>query len=148
MNSFGDAVDVLLALMVLRTCTEVEGGIPNGLKTQMLFNIVIDFIVGLVPFVGDIADAIYKCNTRNAVLLENYLRKQNEKRRKKGQQAIPDPSLPDEFDKYDEGSREPSPSGRTNTRDTNPEAGGSGERGWTGGRRQGDLEQGIVPRDH
>ena len=37
-------------------------------------NIIIDFFIGLIPFAGDLADALYKCNTRNAVLLEKYLR--------------------------------------------------------------------------
>ncbi len=45
-----------MAMMVLRTCQQVEGGLPNEVKAKMLFNIVLDFGVGLVPFLGDIAD--------------------------------------------------------------------------------------------
>ncbi|CAJ2645489.1 unnamed protein product [Trifolium pratense] len=40
----------------------------------MLINIILDFGVGLVPFLGDIADAIFRANTRNAILLEQHLR--------------------------------------------------------------------------
>ena len=65
--------------MVVATCTKVEGGLPNGIKMQMLFNIALDFAIGLIPFVGDLADALYKANTRNAVLLEKHLREKGRK---------------------------------------------------------------------
>ena len=54
--SIGDVIDAFMAMMVLRTCQQVEGGLPNEVKAKMLFNIVLDFGVGLVPFLGDIAD--------------------------------------------------------------------------------------------
>ena len=41
----------------------------------MLVNIAADFLVGLIPFIGDLADAAFKCNTRNLRLLENVLDK-------------------------------------------------------------------------
>ncbi|PGG96742.1 hypothetical protein AJ79_09470 [Helicocarpus griseus UAMH5409] len=72
--AFGDVVDVLLALMVVSTCSKIDGGLPSAIQMRMLFNIVFDFFVGLIPFVGDLADAMYKCNSRNAVLLEKVLR--------------------------------------------------------------------------
>ena len=161
--------------MVMRSCAEIEGGLPARLKSQMLINIVLDFFVGLIPFIGDIADAIYKCNTRNAILLENHLRKENEKRAKSGNRpALTDPSLPDEFDKSEEDlpgsggqprrSPERSPSRRTETRDrdaprnpNHPKTHKSSrpsrersrdDRGWTGRAREGDLEMGTVPRGH
>lgn len=33
----------------------------------------VDLVGGFIPFFGDIFDAIYKANTRNAWLLEDYL---------------------------------------------------------------------------
>ena len=44
----------------------------------MLRNMLIDFLGGLLPVVGDAFDAIYKANTRNTELLRNYLEKQLE----------------------------------------------------------------------
>ena len=41
----------------------------------MLLNIIMDFTVGLIPFLGDLADAAFKCNTRNVRLLEETLDK-------------------------------------------------------------------------
>lgn len=79
--SIGDAIDALMALMVVRTCGKIEGGLPSTLRMRMLFNIMLDFGIGLVPFVGDIADALYRANTRNAWLLEVYLQKKAEAER-------------------------------------------------------------------
>ncbi len=65
----------------------------------MVLNMAIDFGIGLVPFIGDIADAVYKCNTRNVILLEKVLRERGAKRIKGTPHAnIADPSLPDEYD--------------------------------------------------
>ncbi|KAK2744381.1 hypothetical protein FQN57_004276 [Myotisia sp. PD_48] len=72
-RAFGDVIDTLLALMVVTSCNKIEGNLPTGLLMHMVFNVFLDFIIGLVPFVGDLADAMYKCNTRNAILLERYL---------------------------------------------------------------------------
>lgn len=95
----GDFVDLLLALMVYRTCCSVEPELSASVKMRMQMNMAIDFAIGLVPFIGDIADAVYKCNTRNVVLLEKELRERGQKRVKGTPQAnVADPSLPDEFD--------------------------------------------------
>jgi len=73
--AFGDAVGLLLALGVFRKCCQIEGGLDQIIKLRMLLNILADFLVGLVPFVGDLVDAAFKCNTRNLRLLENVLDK-------------------------------------------------------------------------
>lgn len=71
----GDVVGMLLALMVFRKCCQIEGGLDGGTKLKMLFFIAFDFGIGLIPFVGDLADAAYKCNTKNARELERVLDK-------------------------------------------------------------------------
>ena len=62
-----------MAIMVFRTCKAVDGDLPSILQLQMVSNIAVDFLVGLIPFLGDIADAMFRCNTRNLVLLEKHL---------------------------------------------------------------------------
>jgi hypothetical protein len=95
----GDVLDMLLCLMVYRTICSVEPKLDSGIKMKMKFNIIIDFLIGIVPFVGDIADAAYKCNTKNVILFEEELRKRGKKRLKgTPQEAMTDPSLADEFD--------------------------------------------------
>ncbi|KAJ5636130.1 uncharacterized protein N7484_009443 [Penicillium longicatenatum] len=91
---------------------ELKGGLPSRLRYMMLVNVIIDFVIGLVPFIGDIADAVYKCNTRNAVLLEKHLRDKGAKalsrqnsstRRSERRVQEVDHSLPDEYDKQESG---------------------------------------------
>lgn len=95
----GDVIDLVMAYMVVKTCEQVQPPLPASLRSRMQLNLAIDFLIGLVPFIGDLADAVYKCNTRNAVLLENELRKRGEQRiRASGQQPQIDPTLPENFD--------------------------------------------------
>jgi hypothetical protein len=71
----GDGVDALLAIrliFLMRSCT---GGLPNMVIAWMVVNIIVDFAVGLVPFVGDLADAAIKCNSKNVRLFEEHLDK-------------------------------------------------------------------------
>jgi hypothetical protein len=71
----GDAIGVAMAYLVMNKCAKVDGGLPSSIRVRMLLNIIIDFCVGLVPFLGDIADAAFKCNTKNVALLEQHLDK-------------------------------------------------------------------------
>lgn len=48
--------------------------IPDWLLHRMLLNNAVSAVVGFVPFVGDIVIAAFKANSRNAALLEEYLR--------------------------------------------------------------------------
>ncbi|KAL4904826.1 hypothetical protein BDW74DRAFT_22305 [Aspergillus multicolor] len=136
----GDAADAALAMMVLKTCEGIDGGLPARLRTQMTINIIIDFLIGLVPFVGDIADAAYKCNTRNAIALEKYLREKGARNITRQEQTSIDPSLPDEFDRYDSEAHA--------TRGKEPQRSKSrkGQHGRSA-RREDDLETGIAGND-
>jgi uncharacterized membrane protein YgcG len=78
--------------MVIRTAAQAN--LPVTVLAHMLFNVGLDFLLGLVPFLGDLADMAYKANTRNAVVLENYLRERGrENLRKAGLPQQADPSL-------------------------------------------------------
>lgn len=140
-----------LAMMVVNTCGEIEGGLPSRLRMMMLINVIIDFVIGLVPFIGDIADAVYKCNSRNAVILEKHLRE-------KGSKALPkqtkrqdtgaiDMSLPDEFDKNEHGVVDNRSGVEMSTRPQPARQPGENrtEAGWFGGSNQRveDLERGV-----
>lgn len=59
--------------MLIGTCRHIEGGLPTNVKLKMYVNVIFDFIIGLVPLVGDFADALFRANVRNAILLEEYL---------------------------------------------------------------------------
>ena len=55
-----------------------RAGASGAVKLRMVRNMLIDFVGGLLPVVGDAFDAIYKANTRNTRLLKNYLEQQLE----------------------------------------------------------------------
>lgn len=69
----GDVLCLLLALQVVRKADQIEGGLPAQLRLKMMFNVTCDFLIGLVPLVGDFINIMYKCNLRNFVMLEKYL---------------------------------------------------------------------------
>lgn len=63
---------VFLALMVIRMASEF--GLPASVKLRMLCNVAFDFLIGLVPVIGDLLDIGFKANSRNAALLDRHLR--------------------------------------------------------------------------
>lgn len=52
-----------------------KAGVPWHMKIRMAWNIFIDWLIGIIPFLGDIFDIGFKANTRNVALLEKYLGK-------------------------------------------------------------------------
>ncbi len=66
----GDVVGVLLSLYLIWIAYQLR--LPQKKIVQMLVNIGIDFLVGLVPFVGAIADIFYKANLMNLKILKEY----------------------------------------------------------------------------
>jgi hypothetical protein len=47
-------------------------GVPRSVLMRMLSNLGIDFVVGLVPLLGDLFDIGFKANRRNARLLRRH----------------------------------------------------------------------------
>lgn len=77
----GDFAGFLLSTYVLLEAQ--RAGAPGPLKRKMLRNMLVDFVGGLLPVVGDAFDAIYKANTRNTRLLREHLQRQLHPRKKK-----------------------------------------------------------------
>jgi hypothetical protein len=69
----GDIADATLNyFLVVRKARQAE--IPGWLLRKMLANNAVSAGVGLIPLVGDVILATYKANSRNAALLEEFLR--------------------------------------------------------------------------
>ncbi|KAK0218293.1 hypothetical protein EDD85DRAFT_961568 [Armillaria nabsnona] len=69
----GDVANVALNyLLVVRKARQAE--IPSWLLQRMLMNNAVSAAVGFVPIVGDVVLAMWKANSRNAALLEEFLR--------------------------------------------------------------------------
>ncbi|EGW34964.1 uncharacterized protein SPAPADRAFT_145671 [Spathaspora passalidarum NRRL Y-27907] len=69
----GDVISLLFALQLVKKAGEIEGGLPKILQAEMMANVMMDFGIGLIPFVGDFINILYKCNSRNFILLEKHL---------------------------------------------------------------------------
>jgi hypothetical protein len=50
-----------------------RAGAPPTVLVRMAANVLLDAVAGVVPLLGDLFDAGYKANRRNAVLLEEFL---------------------------------------------------------------------------
>lgn len=55
---------VFIALMI---------GLPSEKISKMIANVVMDFLVGLIPVLGDVADVFYKANKKNLVIIHEHL---------------------------------------------------------------------------
>ena len=69
----GDTITGLMSLWIVREAHLLN--IPWHIKIHMLWNIFVDWLVGLVPFFGDIFDVAWKANIKNFHLIEKHLKK-------------------------------------------------------------------------
>ena len=72
----GDFIGLVLSLYVLVEAHKVKAS--RRVQAKMVMNMLIEFVGGLIPVVGDAFDAIYKANTRNTELLRGWLYEQIE----------------------------------------------------------------------
>ncbi|KAK7042382.1 hypothetical protein R3P38DRAFT_2890180 [Favolaschia claudopus] len=69
----GDVADISLNyFLVVRKARKAE--LPQWLVNKLLANNAASALMGLIPFAGDVALAAFKANSRNAALLEEFLR--------------------------------------------------------------------------
>lgn len=65
--------DVVTAGMSVYLIIEARrAGAGAGLLTRMLYNVIVDTVLGAVPVLGDIFDFAFKANLRNANLLRRH----------------------------------------------------------------------------
>ena len=70
----GDLISAVLGLGIVWQAHKLSA--PQSLKLKMLMNIVLDFLLGSVPLIGDIADVAFRKNQRNAALLKAWVDKE------------------------------------------------------------------------
>ncbi|CDS07424.1 hypothetical protein LRAMOSA01373 [Lichtheimia ramosa] len=61
--------------------------LPRAIRRHMLYNISVDFVLGLIPILGIVLTALYRANTKNARLLRRFLYQRAEARQKQEQEA-------------------------------------------------------------
>ncbi|HUQ69362.1 MAG TPA: DUF4112 domain-containing protein [Planctomycetaceae bacterium] len=67
----GDLASSVVALHILAAAS--RNNVSRVTMARMGFNILIDWLVGSVPLLGDIFDVYWKSNVRNVALLERHL---------------------------------------------------------------------------
>ncbi len=67
----GDIVTTLVALYIFGLSYKYP--VSKWVKFRMLLNIAIYFVVGLIPWLGDIFGAWFKPNRRNLTLIQKFL---------------------------------------------------------------------------
>ncbi|MBR9988510.1 MAG: DUF4112 domain-containing protein [Gemmatimonadetes bacterium] len=67
----GDIAGGVLSGYIILAAARV--GAPPAVLARMGVNVVIDAVVGTVPLLGDLFDAGWKANRRNAALLQQYV---------------------------------------------------------------------------
>jgi hypothetical protein len=63
----GDVGSSLISAILFRSAHRL--GVPTVVQVRMLLNLLIDTLLGLVPFVGDFLDIVHKANAKNAALI-------------------------------------------------------------------------------
>ncbi len=66
----GDLLGSLISFFIVYRAS--EQGAPRSLIAMMMSNIAIDTLVGVVPFVGDLFDFLWKANTKNIRLYDEW----------------------------------------------------------------------------
>ncbi len=74
----GDVLTSALSLLIVHHAWQT--GASKLTLARMLGNVGVDFVVGAVPFIGDLFDFVWKANRKNARLLEQHLHMQAAKR--------------------------------------------------------------------
>lgn len=69
----GDCINIWMSLRLVHLAQKIDGGLPVMVQSKMMANITIDFLLGITPVLGIIAGALYKSNSRNALLLLHHL---------------------------------------------------------------------------
>lgn len=66
----GDLIGAVLSCYIL--WIGVRMSIPKSEIVKMILNILVDFLIGLIPFLGIVGDLFYKANRRNVIILKKY----------------------------------------------------------------------------
>lgn len=67
----GDVVTTILSIYLVWIGIRMR--LPEEKITRMIGNVVFDFLIGLIPVAGDLADIVFRANTRNLQILHDHL---------------------------------------------------------------------------
>jgi hypothetical protein len=64
----GDAIAAAISLYIVAEGARM--GASQDTVMKMLFNVLVDTVIGSIPIIGTLFDAVWKANERNVALLE------------------------------------------------------------------------------
>ncbi|WP_224336472.1 DUF4112 domain-containing protein [Haloprofundus halobius] len=67
----GDLVSAAISMYIVAEAANL--GVPLNKLIRMIANVAIDTVVGAVPVVGTLFDAVWKANVKNVELVEDHL---------------------------------------------------------------------------
>ncbi|NET31507.1 MAG: DUF4112 domain-containing protein [Cyanothece sp. SIO1E1] len=67
----GDVLGAILSIYIVIEAARF--GLPRATLIRMVFNLLLETVVGALPILGDIFDVAWKANARNMTLLETHL---------------------------------------------------------------------------
>lgn len=67
----GDAITLLPSGYLIYQAHQL--GTPQPLLIRMMVNVALEALIGTIPLIGDIFDAVWKANARNLAMLERHL---------------------------------------------------------------------------
>jgi hypothetical protein len=67
----GDVVGAVVAVYALHVARRLRA--PGEIQLHMLSNIALDALIGTIPIIGDLFDFVFKAQTRNLALLDDWL---------------------------------------------------------------------------
>jgi hypothetical protein len=76
----GDIAGALVGVYALHVARGLR--VPAEIQLNMLANVALDALVGTIPLLGDLFDFVFKAQTRNLALLDEWLKAPQETRRR------------------------------------------------------------------
>jgi hypothetical protein len=85
----GDLAGGVVAVYALQVARRLR--VPAEIQLHMLSNIALDALIGSIPLIGDVFDFVFKAQTRNLALLDDWLKTPHRtaKRSKRGLILVP-----------------------------------------------------------
>lgn len=69
----GDTITLISTSYLISRAHDYK--LPWHVKTTMLWNLLVDWLIGLIPLLGDIFDVGWRANQKNVALIKKYLDK-------------------------------------------------------------------------
>ena len=67
----GDAIGVFVSCYLFYIAYTLR--VPTWVYIRMSWNILVDYVLGLIPFINVVLDAMYRSNMKNFCLLETFI---------------------------------------------------------------------------